>query len=98
MTAMFRATVQASSDVAGRGTVAVVLVRDGMVAVGDRLACAGGSALAEVTAVEVFAADPEDEPGPPQLGLLLSGLTRADLPCGCELQAVDSVSHTPGPL
>ncbi|MEA2683175.1 MAG: hypothetical protein QOK05_1503 [Chloroflexota bacterium] len=92
MTAGFSATVQASSNVAGRGTVAIVEVHSGTVHVGGHVVIEGRAGqAAEVLAVEVFAADePEDdEPVVQQLGLLLSGIDKADVPRGSGVTASD---------
>jgi translation elongation factor EF-Tu-like GTPase len=79
----FRATVQASSEVAGRGTVAVVAVEAGELKVGDRVHVLGvPDTVADVIGVEVFAADDPEEVANPvqQLGLLLTGVGKEDLP------------------
>jgi translation elongation factor EF-Tu-like GTPase len=83
----FRARVLASSDVAGRGTVAIVEVRAGTIRTGRRVAIGELRRPAEVTAVEVFAQDEEEraEGALPQLGLLLAGIDRSIVPRGCEL-------------
>lgn len=80
----FRALVQASSDVPGRGTVAVVLVEAGAIQVGDFVDVPAGT-RAEVIAIEVFAQDEEDQGGPAQLGLLLTGVDRSAVPRGARL-------------
>ena len=85
----FRARVLASSNVAGRGTVAIVEVRAGSINPGGQVTIGERAEQAEVTAVEVFAQDEEDkaEGALPQLGLLLVGIDRSDVPRGCELTA-----------
>ena len=69
----------------------MVEVRSGKVETGDSVMIAGPgqSRTAAVTAVEVFAQDEEDkaEGALPQLGLLLAGVDRADLPRGCVLSS-----------
>lgn len=76
----------ASSNVPGRGTVAVVEVRSGKVRTGDQVMIAGPAQTrtAAVTAVEIFAQDEEDraEGALPQVGLLLTGVDKQDLPRG----------------
>lgn len=90
MAGAFRAAVLASSNVPGRGTVAVVEVRSGKVKTGDNLMIAGETDPrgAAVAAVEVFAQEDEDtaEGALPQLGLLLTGVDKLDLPRGAELR------------
>ena len=87
MATAFRGRVLASSNVEGRGTVAIVEIVAGAVSIGGRVAISGTELRAEVTAVEVFAQDEEDkaEGAPPQLGLLLTGIDRSDVPRGSEL-------------
>ena len=87
MTKVFKARVLASSDVAGRGTVAIVEVASGGISTGHSVSIGERQVRAEVTAVEVFAQDEEDraEGALPQLGLLLTGIDRSDVPRGCEL-------------
>jgi len=81
----------ASSNVEGRGTVAIVEVGAGSVSTGGTVSISGTQLRAEVTAVEVFAQDEEDkaEGALPQLGLLLTGIDRSDVPRGCELTTED---------
>ncbi|GAC1331013.1 MAG: hypothetical protein NVSMB17_08750 [Candidatus Dormibacteria bacterium] len=85
MAGRFEARVLASSNVPGRGTVAIVEVRAGGIDTGARLSIGDGPVAAEVTAVEVFAQDEEDkaEGALPQLGLLLTGVDKTDVPRGC---------------
>jgi len=85
VTKQFEARVLASSNVEGRGTVAIVEVRSGAVETGARLRIGEGVVDAGVAAVEVFAQDEEDkaEGALPQLGLLLTGIDRTDVPKGC---------------
>ena len=83
----FHATVLASSDVPGRGTVVVVEVGAGAVAIGATVVVAG--AQASVTAVEAFAQDEEEiaEGVLPRVGLLLDGVLAADVPRGTQLRS-----------
>ena len=84
----------ASSDVPGRGTVAVVEVRAGKVIAGDNVMIAGAATprTAAVSAVEVFAQDEEDraEGALPQVGLLLTGVEKSDLPRGAVLSGEEA--------
>ncbi len=90
----FKARVQASSEVAGRGTVVIVAVESGAVKVGDTIQVPERPGVGgEVTGVEVFAADPEATTDPVlQLGLLLEGIGKADLVPGSGLE----LKPTPG--
>ena len=94
MARSFRAAVLASSDVPGRGTVAVVEVRAGKVRTGDYVMIAGlaNPRTAAVSAVEAFAQDEEDraEGALPQVGLLLTGVDKSDLPRGIELSGEEA--------
>ncbi|MFN2464610.1 MAG: hypothetical protein ABR573_12005 [Candidatus Dormibacteria bacterium] len=85
MAKLFRARVLASSNVEGRGTVAIVEVQSGRIDIGARVVVGDVGLTAAVTAVEVFAQDEEDraEGALPQVGLLLTGVDRGDLPKGC---------------
>jgi len=85
MTDRFRAKVLASSEVAGRGTVVIVEVGAGDVAVGSALGV--GGLPASVAAVEPFAQDEEEiaEGLPRRLGLLLTGVALADVARGTEV-------------
>lgn len=69
--------------------MAVVEVRSGTVRTGDDVMVAADPTprAAAVTAVEVFTQDEEDrvEGALPQLGLLLTGVDKSDLPRGVEL-------------
>jgi translation elongation factor EF-Tu-like GTPase len=87
--------VQASSEVAGRGTVVVVAVDAGELNAGDRVHLAGDlKRVADVVNVEIFAADDPEEVEDPvrQLGLLLTGLAKDDLPRGSVLELHPPVS------